>query len=369
MKKILLALFALTTGFATHAQSAAQCSRALEEAEQAFEEGRLLFITRQDEDAPNLRFHQCLEAGSYSIEEEIRARKLLVKAYLFSDNEEAAEKELVELLKTDKEHQLTPEDPAELFFLYQKYQTEPVIRVSAKMGFNRTLITQLQEFNTSQAVAKEYNPNFTSGTNFWAEILAERHLGKGIEVAMGAQMRYARYDMIGELIENDLTYEASNLSTMLRVPLIFRYNFRYDEKNDENERIKLIPYVFLGSSLDLVIDAKYEDTSRSGGTAVTLSDENSSLSDLDQVAKQNVSIFAGIGSKLRVGRAQVNFLTLEVRYDNSLFNYIDPDHRWDNQRVAFEIGHVEDDLTINTLSFSIGYIYSLYNPKKRKQYR
>ena len=134
MKKILLALFALTTGFATHAQSAAQCSRALEEAEQAFEEGRLLFITRQDEDAPNLRFHQCLEAGSYSIEEEIRARKLLVKAYLFSDNEEAAEKELVELLKTDKEHQLTPEDPAELFFIYQKYQTEPVIRVSAKMG-------------------------------------------------------------------------------------------------------------------------------------------------------------------------------------------------------------------------------------------
>ncbi len=349
-----------------YAQSAAQCSRALDEAEQAFEQGRLLYIL--DESA-NRRFYECLEAGNYSIDEEIRARKLLVKAYLFSDNEEEAEAALVKLLNTDKEHPLTPEDPAELYFLYSKFRTEPVVRVSGKLGMNKTAIFQLQEFNTSQVTGKEYNPNFSSGTNLWFELLAERHITKGIEVALGTQVRYTRYDMLGQLITNDLTYEASNLSAMLRVPLLIRYNFGYDAKNSKNERRKLIPYVFAGSSFDLLLNAKYEDTSRSGGTAVTLDDENSSLSDLNQVAKQNVSLFFGGGFKLRVGRAQVNFLTAEFRYDNSLFNYINPDNRWDNQRLAFEIGHVEDDLTINTYSFSFGYIHSLYAPRKRKQFR
>ncbi len=364
MRKFLLALITIFAGLAGYTQPSSQCTRALDEAEQAFEQGRLLFILDK---SVNKNFYDCLEAGNFTIDEEIRARKLLVKAYLFSDNEEEAEEALVKLLVTDKEHQLTAEDPAELYFLYSKFKTEPIIRVSAKIGFNKTFITQLQEFNSSQTIGKEYNPGFSSGTNFWAEILAERYIAKGVEVAIGSQIRYARYDMVGELIQNDLTYEASNLSAMLRVPLIFRYNFRYDTK--DGERKKLIPYVFFGASYDLVLNAKYEDTSRSGGTAVTLADESSSLSDLDQVAKQNVSLFGGIGTKLRVGRAQVNFLSLELRYDNSLFNYINPDNRWDNQRVAFEIGHIEDDLTINTLSFSVGYIHSLYLPRKRKQFR
>jgi len=310
-----------------------------------------------------------LEEGLYSIEEEIRARKLLVKVYLFSDNEEAAEEALVDLLLTDKEHQLTPEDPAELYFLYSKYKTEPILRVSAKFGGNKTYITRLQEFNSSQ-IEKKYNPNAGSGLNVWAELLAERHIGKGIELAAGTQLRIARYDVEGELIANDLTYQVSNISTALRFPLLVRYNFGYDAKvENSNARKTLTPYIFLGGSLDLTLNSRYEDTSRSGGTAVTLDDESSSLSDLNQVEKQNASIFLGAGVKFRVGRARVNFLTLEARYDNSLFNYINPDGRWLNQSVGFGITYIEDDLTINTASFSIGYIHSFYIPRKRKQFR
>ena len=365
MKKFLLAFITIFSGVYLFAQSTAQCSRALEEAEQAFEQGRLLYILDR---VANRRFYDCLEAGNYSIEEEISAKKLLVKAYLFSDNEEEAEKALVELLAVDHEHQLTPEDPAELYFLYSKFRTEPIIRISGKFGGNKTFITQLQEFNTHQ-IAKTYNPNFGSGINIWFEFLAERHIAKGIEVAAGPQLRIARYDVEGQSSEDGLTYQASNISNMLRLPLIVRYNFRYDETDANNERIRLIPYVFLGGSYDLVLSARFEDTSRSGGTAVTLDDEKSSLLDLDQVAKQNASIFGGVGAKLRVGREQVNFLTFELRYDNSLFNYINPENRWLNQGTSIEITHVEDDLTINTVSFSVGYVHSLYIPVKRKQYR
>ncbi len=366
MKKLLLALLTVFAGTWVQAQSSAQCTRALDEAEQAFEQGRLLYILDK---TANRRFYDCLENGGFSKEEEIRAKKLLVKAYLFSDNEEEAEKSLVQLLSTDKEHQLTPEDPAELYFLYSKFKTEPILRVGARFGGNKSFITRLQEFNTFQTGSKIYNPSIGSGLNIWAEILVEKYIAKGMEVASGPQIRFAAYEVEGALIEDNLTYTVSNRSTTLSIPVLFRYNFGYDATGANGERKIITPYIFVGASYDYVLNARYEDTSRSGGTAVTLDDASSSLIDFDQVARQNASVFAGAGLKFRVGRARVDFFSLEARYTNSLFNYINPDNRWENQELYFDIGHVEDDLTINTFSFSVGYIRSFYIPRKRKQYR
>lgn len=368
MKKHLLAGCIFFISIVTFGQSANQCSRSLEQAELAFEQGRLLYILNESE---NATFYQCLKAGNFSIEEEIRARKLLVKANLFTDNEEEAEDRLVDLLIKDKEHQLTPEDPAELHFLYSKFKTEPIIRVSVRLGFNKSFIKQLQAFNTFQSGEKLYNQKGSGGLGIGQsiEVLAERHIAKGIEVGLGLQYRIANYDIDGQMIPDNLTYLAKNRSTMLRVPLLVRYNFGYEALDSDGNRKKLIPYVFLGGSFDLTMDAKYVDTSRTGGTAFNLTDANSSLTDLDQVSKTNASIFGGAGVKLRVGRALVDFFTIELRYDNSLFNYINPDNRWNNQDVRFGIGHIEDDLTINTITFAVGYTRSFYLPRKRKQYR
>lgn len=368
MKKLFLFLSCCGFAMVTMAQSAAQCTRSLVEAEQAFEQGRLLFIL---DESRNARFFECLNGGAFSKEEEIRAQKLLTKAYLFTDNEEMAEKKLVALLIADKEHQLSPEDPAELHFLYSKFKTEPVIRVAFRGAFNKSMITPIQNFNTFQSASKSYNENGDGGlgTGIALELMAEKHIANGIEVGVGAQYRVANYEVDGQLIEEQLTYLVKNSSTMLRIPLLVRYNFGYGEVDSDNNRKKFIPYVFLGGSFDYVLNAKYLDTSRTGGTAFTLTDLNGNLTDFDQVAKTNASIFGGVGFKLRVGRALVDFFTLELRYDNSLFNYINPDNRWENQDVIFGIGHVEDDLTINTVSISAGYTRSFYIPRKRKQFR
>lgn len=371
MKKLLLALLAVFAGTLLHAQSSAQCTRALDEAEQAFEQGRLLYILDR---SANRRFYECLDNGGFSKEEEIRAKKLLVKAYLFSDNEAEAENSLIELLTADKEHQLTPEDPAELYFLYSKFKTEPVIRLAARLGGNKTFINQLQEFNTFQTGEKRYNErgrNTGLGLDIWGEVLAERHLGYGVEAAGGIQLRFASYEIEGDIIDQELSYTARNRSTALRLPILFRYNLWYNALNADGGRKKFIPYVYVGGSFDYIVDARYLDTSRTGGTAFTIADgePNSSLTEFNQVSRQNASLFAGIGFKLRIGRAKVNFFNFDIRYDNSLFNYINPDNRWDNQDVKFSIGHVEDDLTINTVSISAGYIHSFYIPRKRKQYR
>lgn len=366
MKKFLLIYSFSVLTHITFAQLASQCTRALESAEAAFEQGRLLFILDRSE---NEQFYECLDGGSFTVDEEIRARKLLVKAYLFTDNEAQAEDKLVDLLVVDKEHQLTPEDPAELHFLYSKFITEPIFRVAIKGGVNYLVPTILEEWNTLQAKGKDYYSSSVGvvvGAN--VELTIEKHLKKGLEVGSGVQYRVATYGVEGELIETRLGYTLKNTSTMIRMPLLFRYNYNYSALDGEGNRIRVVPYVFLGGAFDLTLTAEYVDANRTGGTAFALQ-ENTSLTDLNQVAKQNISLIGGVGAKLRIGRAQVDFLTFELRYDNALFNYINPDTRYLNKDLSEDIAHVEDDLTLNTVSISVGFTKSFYNPRKRKEYR
>lgn len=346
------------------------CTRQLERAEEAFDQGRLLDvleILNKETGAAKACFL------SFAKEEKIRAEKLLTKVYIFIDNVPEAEESLVNLLSEDKEHQLQKDDPSELHFLYSQFRTEPLFRLGVRLSINKSLPSVLNSFNTLQVGEKKYNTAGSSGSlgiGGSLEALVERHIKKGIEVAAGAQIRIAAYDVEGDLLAEpgQLFYNVTNRSTMLRVPVLGRYTWNYDAKNSEGLRLTKLPYAFAGVAFDFILDARYVNSDRTGGTAFTLN-ENNSLSSLDQVASTNVSVFLGAGVKLRMGRAKVDFLTVELRFDNSLFNYINPDNRFANRDVNFDIGHVEDDLTLNTISISAGYTLSFYNYKKRKQYR
>ena len=366
MKQILLSIFVLLITLQSFGQTA-QCTKRLTDAEEAFDQGRLQdvlsLLNKDDRDARN-----CF--ANFTIDERIRAEKLLTKTFIFTDNPDRAEDALVDLLIVDKEHQLAKNDPSELHFLYSQFKTEPIFRVGFRLGANLSSIKVLQAFDNTQ-LRKAYNPSFGQGIGFSFEALVERHIKNGIEVGLGAQYRIASYQFESSFIpgdENRLLFQGINRSTMLRIPLLGRYNFNYDKKDEDGVRLKLMPYVFGGVSYDLTISAKYVDTDRTGGTAFTLN-ENLDLVEFDQVANSNISLFAGVGVKLRTGRAKVDFLTFELRYDNSLFNYINPDNRWANKDLNINVGFVEDDLTINTVSVSVGYTKSFYRPRKRKQYR
>ena len=356
----------------------AACTRRLTAAEEAFDQGRLQDVLDGLDKKGAAR--DCF--ANFTIDERIRAEKLLTKAHIFTDNTEEAEKSLVDLLLADKEHQLAKDDPSELHFLYSQFKTEPIFRVGVRVGANKSLPQIIQRFSTFQGGDKLYNEKGNStglGIGFNFEALAERHLKNGIEVGAGIQYRIVSYEVEGDLLqeipgaEGLFLYKAKNQSSMIRIPVLVRYNFNYDKKSAEGIRLNKNFYFFAGGSIDFITDAKYVSTDRKGGTAYTLSEDKTlginSLSGFDQVATTNASIFGGAGLKIRMGRAKVDFLTFEIRYDNSLFNYINPSNRYANKDVNIDIGHVEDDLALNTVSVSVGYTYSFYKPTKRKQYR
>jgi hypothetical protein len=372
MKIVLTIAFSLTMGMSlVYGQT---WSQRLSSAERDYEEGRLANIPERLQGGFDLKSKE----GGYSKEETVRALKLITKVYIFLDDEPNAEEYLIRLLKADKEHKLDPRvDPAELYFMYDQFRTKPILRVALRTGFNKSYPQVLQTFNTSNTLVskKLYNgvgdapgtasPSGTLGLGYWGELVAERHLWYGIEVGTGVGMRVSSYDVdnyVGESSENEPTLVSyiSNKQVNFRVPLFARYNFRYFQEFGP------IPYLSVGGSYDYLVDAEYASATRRGGTSVTLSD-NKNLKSIDLVNLNNLSGFIAIGTKLRV---QTHFLTFELRYDRSFFNYINEENRWNaNQLFTYDLGFVEDDLALDMLSFSIGYTYSVYSPKKLKEFR
>ncbi|MFY0599044.1 MAG: PorT family protein [Cyclobacteriaceae bacterium] len=371
------------------------CSQRLSQLERDYEAGKLLRIP---EEVEKLLKNEDDDSGykcKLSKEEQVRAKKLLTKTYIFTDEEIKSEEALVDLLKTDPEHFLDKQvDPRELFFLMDQFQTDPIIRVALKVGVNTTFVNVIESFGTGPlgegiSYDKFYNgrtksgdPDFeqivpgneqpsefpapsTRSFGFSVELMAERHIKYGIEVGLGAQIRVSNYNIDAYIVDENTWTSATNKQVYFRTPLLVRYNLFYNKHKSDPAKYRLKPYAFAGISADFLMSAQYVDASRSGGTSFTL-DDNNDLTAKEQVNEFDYSIFFGFGVKYRIA---THYLTADIRYDNARNNYINGDNRYANKSSVFDSGFVEDNLSLNVVSFNVGFTYSIYSPKKLKEYR
>lgn len=367
MRRYFILVFFVFSGFIAFTQTASQV---LSAAERDYDQGKLTGIPRRIQPFLDIS----VKEGGFTKPERIRAVKLMTLVYIFTDDEPKAEEFLVQLLRLDPEHKLDPRvDPAEFYFLYGKFRTKPIFRVTAKFGANKSLPNVIESygvFNTG-TYRKYYNgatdgqsfegQQGTLGIGYWAEIGIERHLVYGIELGLAFQFRQSRYDVDQKVNESNLVTYMVNQQLYLRSPLYLRYNFRYFMDTGP------MPYVSAGASFDYLLDAFYSEASRQGGTSFSPT-STIDLKASEQVNNFCVSLFAAAGAKFRV---KTHFITLEIRYDKSMVNYINPDNRWNGGAggtsvLVGDLNYVEDDLALDFVSFSIGYTHSIYSPKKIK---
>lgn len=334
------------------------CSQRLTQAEREYEAGRLANIPTLIGDC-----FKSTKGGGFNKAERIRAHKILTLVHIFTDDEPNADKSLVNLLKEDPEHLLDERvDPAELYYLYDQFQTKPIFRVGFRLGTNTTLPNDFQKFTvaTADSVNKFYNGAAGAAANraigFMAEVTFEKYLLSGIEAVGGFQYRFSSYAVNNNFNDPAFNNEVVNAQSYVRVPLYLRYTYNY------GQRTGIKPYVFVGGSFDYLLTAQYTDANRFGGAPFSLAEEDGDLKSFGQVNEINFSFTGGIGIKLPV---KTNFFTAEFRYDKSFINYIKSENRYSNQAIVFDLGHVEDNLTLDFVSFSIGWIQSIYNPKRK----
>ncbi len=326
----------------------AQCTQVLNRAEDEFEAGRILGI-------PAL-LQECLNTNGFSKEETIRAHKLLTQVYIFSDQESKAEESMIKLLKVDPEHQLDENfDPAELFYLYEKFRVEPIFRIGVKLGGNLLTPYVINEYS---AFSPEFsNRTYTSAAGFNAELSVERHFALGFEGSLGLMFRSSKYTVDNVSDSTGILSTINDAQSWAKIPLLARYNFNYGNRKGP------IPYIMGGVSFDYLLKAQFVDSNRQGGTQKA--SNNYDLLSNEERNRINFSGFVGGGVKLRT---QTHFITIEGRYEVGLLNYVNPDNRFNSNETVYGLSYVSDDLSLGFLSITVGYTRSIYNPKKKKKF-
>ncbi|MEO9851470.1 MAG: porin family protein [Reichenbachiella sp.] len=329
------------------------CTQKLNQAEDMFDAGNLSGIPK----LLNSDKGRCFNKGGFSKEEKIRAYRLMALVHLFNDNGPEAEEAVIDLLNADPEHPLSPDDPIELKYLFDKYRSEPIFRIGGKVGVNQTFVKSIGEFG-SYSNEGEVSKEFKAGLGFQAELTFEYTIVDNLEVLAGFGFAVSKYDLsynnvtsLGDVYPDAISFAVSLTETQnqAKVPLIARYGYPMGNT---------IPYATLGLSLDYLLNSTI-----SGSRLGTSTRQLPSLSLLDDNMRKKVnwSYFAGLGVKFK---NKTDFILVEARYNMGGSNTVRSRYRYNNEKLLFDMAHVDDDKILNNLSLSFGYIKSIYKPKK-----
>jgi hypothetical protein len=337
----------------------------LSQAEDDFERGNLAGI--------EAKLKSGIDNKGFSKEEEIRVHRLLTLVHLFSDNEPAAEEEIMKLLKADPEHPINElTDPEEFKFLYRKFRTKPIFRIAFTVGLNQTRVNAMDLFattdltNASNAIAS--GEIFSPRVGIQYGVAIEREFGfKGLEASLGVMMTAKNHSIEDNIIDGISTTDGgipepfsklsfTDAASYLDIPLSIRYNIELQKK--------IIPYVFIGVEANLLLTASRKDGGRTGAQSISAGVQD--LKTTEERNSTNYSLIGGIGFKYRV---KTHFIKFELKYSNGMTNVINPENRYVDQTTVFRLAHVDNNQSLNVVSASIGYVRSIYNPKKLKKYR
>ncbi|SMD38010.1 Outer membrane protein beta-barrel domain-containing protein [Reichenbachiella faecimaris] len=345
-------IFCCTTDLLAQ-QRQLNCTQKLNQAEDMFDAGSLSEIPQ----LLNSNRGKCFNKGGFSKEEKIRAYRLLALVHLFNDNGPEAEDAVINLLTADPEHPLSADDPIELKYLFDKYRSEPIFRIGAKFGANQTFIKSIGEFGSysnEDEVPKEYK----SGLGLQAELTFEYTIIENLEVLGGFGWNLNKYDIsynsitsLEDLYPTSTSFQVALTETqnIIKIPVMVRYGYPFGN---------LMPYATVGLSLDFLLNS-----SMSGSRSGTTTRQLPSLALLDDKLRKEInwSYFAGLGLKVK---SKTDYILFEVRYNMGGSNTVRTKYRYSNERLLFDMAHVDDDKIVNSLSLSIGYIKSIYKPKK-----
>ena len=327
-----------TTSFQIKAQDA--CLKALESAESFYSNGK-------PENVPDL-LATCLEKG-FDKEQKIRAFELIILSNLYLDNDFMAAEYMLQLLKFEKEFELTGREPMEFKKLYNSFRTYPIFMIGMHTGGNYSFVRSGRLYSLS--TIQRDSMNYQSNIGFQVGMTADLQIGKHLLLATGLNISRLNYTFNHNLF--DFTrYSLIEKQTLLNIPVGIKIT-------TGGKKIK--PYISLGASMDLLIRSDIQ-ISRSfpNNPIVEITGQDINVTSIRR--RQNYHIYGGIGFKLKVPKS---FLFMEARISNGRLNQVNTNARYNNDELIYRYGHVDNDFIINHLSISTGIQYNFYKPKIR----
>jgi hypothetical protein len=317
------------------------------------QEARKLYDLGIIDDIPKM-LSPCMGEGFTRLQR-IEAYKLLILVYLFDDEQFEAEKTMLEFLKKYPEYEIMPNDPVEFVYLFESFRTTSVFSIGFSAGFNLSNPRIIEPYSMYD-LSKTKLSN-TTEPGFQVALGIGRYLSKRILLNLEfcyAQNKYSFVDDNTIITENgNKLAESASLEEQINkftVPVTTAFEFKLK---------KVLYYIRAGGSADYII--------RASGTPTLKSDEISLPGEKTDLLKyRNSFYFNGIiGSGIRY-KIPRGYLSIDLRYNIGLNNIVKTGMRSDNSYLMSLFKYKDDDFSINSFTFSVGYYFSFYSPKKQK---
>ncbi len=340
----LAVLFLIPAGITLRAQQA--CAFTLAESQDMYDAGLI-------EQIPE-KLASCLKSG-FTRDEKLQAYKLIILAYLFDDNMEQADDYMNRFLQEYPSYQPVATDPYEFVQLKETYDTEPILTFGPVLGANMVYGMVTEQFGPYNTEVE--SGSYTSGNpGFQAGVQGNFRLADRLNISAELTFTHKSIDYYLEQTANNPTVEFYEQQNWIDLPVSLSYDLTGNA---------LIPYLRVGVKPALMLGANADGESywMVNGTQVNLRSQTYMLIG-DQRNPVNLWVFAGGGIRYRVG---TGYLYADLRLNMNIFNQTNGKDRFPNSDQDWVLLHASDDFRMHDLTFSVGYLISIYNPKKKVQ--
>lgn len=346
----------ILVAFSNSLSSQVGCAFVLEEAQELFNSGVI-------ESVPE-KLAGCMESG-FKSDEKLQAHKLIILSYLYDDNYEEADAAMLRFLKDFPSYEPDATDPMEFVALKEAYDTRPVLMLGGSFGTNLSFPFVLASGRMGTHDYLSHPGDFKpGGAGVNAAFHIEKRVGPGLYLSGAFLFMNSSFDyyLDGEEGELEFTGDITDFSiidvheTQNRIALPMGLNFALPEGNFR-------PYIALGVSPALLMTARVDGV-RDYSTAAAFRYNPVDVVNEDLLPGRNlvsISAFAGLGFKYSVGPGD---LFLDARFYINPQNQVRSNDRFVN-KLAWDVLYVSDNFSVNSLAVSLGYMFPLYNPKKK----
>jgi hypothetical protein len=329
----------------TYAQN--NCPQTLKKAQDTYDEGRI-------SEVPDL-LDACLKnKDGFTKVERIDAYKLLTLTWLYFNERTKAEESMHNFLVLNPEYEINEAlDPTEFINLYNSFRTSPVLIYGFKLGLNGQDINVIRNFSVDNSAENrgKYKSILGKQIGLTFEIPFKKRLSLLTEFNItGKSYKYT--DEILGFAKVDFTEK----QTLVEVPILLHINL---------SKKRFMPYVNFGGTLGYLVGAKAIVTRKDDveGTKQDVPGPEQKIAHLRHKLMYHASIGAGFKLKNVISNG---YILVDLRYNIGLRNVVNPANRTSNPELIYNYLYIDNDFTMNSLVFSVGYALPKYKPKIKK---
>ncbi len=361
MRSFYLCIIFLAVGLSVGYSQNTSCTQTIRLIRAQYEAGRLHELPQLASGCLNPRPGQ----QGFTKEEKREAYRYLTLAYIYLEEPDSADINMLKLLETDHFYSINETiDPAEFIALYKKFRTKPIFRYGLKVGVNTTQPNTLQYYNVGSKAGGAGKYGMAVGFN--AMLAFEKDLkGKFEKFVLAPEIAYVSRTF--NYANSNLNFADQNpdstVSTQLFVFsqqwLDFNGIVQYRMKTRQDPQDFYV-YFGAGPGISYLLSSKNQASTSygTGSNGYTVTGQQ-----VEDTGSFNSLVYSAVltaGLKKRIGEI---YVTADIRYQIGLSNVVNTASRT-NQVIGFDYAGSYNNYRMNNVMVQIGVLFPRFVPKK-----